>query len=151
MDLNKSFLSACIVGSRCWRQWRPRRRRRLCKAWTARQLSQKTTPRPEIASSNSSKDSHSSRSHGEQCDPIGRFIGLWATFQSLLQQLICPNTPHSLAIFGQVPKSLNFLVKSFLGNFYRYLATFYWSQWWWVPLKPEVKVMNELDDFLKVS
>ena len=30
-----------------------------------------------------------------QCDQIGRFIGVWATFQSLWQQLICPNLPHS--------------------------------------------------------
>ena len=30
----------------------------------------------------------------EQCDQIGRFIGLWATFEGLWQQLICPNLPH---------------------------------------------------------
>ena len=30
-----------------------------------------------------------------QCDQIGRFIGLWATYHSLWQQLICPNLPHS--------------------------------------------------------
>ena len=30
--------------------------------------------------------------------------------------------------FAKVSKSLNFLVKSFLGNFYRHLATFYWSR-----------------------
>ena len=30
-----------------------------------------------------------------QCDQIGRFIGLCATFQSLWQQLICPNLLHS--------------------------------------------------------
>ena len=30
-----------------------------------------------------------------QCNQIWRFIGLWATFQSLGQQLICPNLPHS--------------------------------------------------------
>ena len=30
-----------------------------------------------------------------QCDQIGRFIGLWATFKRLWQQLICPNLPHS--------------------------------------------------------
>ena len=29
-----------------------------------------------------------------QCDQIGRFIALWATFQSLWQQLFCPNNPH---------------------------------------------------------
>ena len=33
--------------------------------------------------------------HLDQCDQIGRFIGLWATFQSLWQQLICPNLLHS--------------------------------------------------------
>ena len=27
----------------------------------------------------------------DQCDQIGRFIGLWATFESLWQQLIYPN------------------------------------------------------------
>ena len=37
----------------------------------------------------------------QQCDQIGRFIGLWATFQSLRPQL----------------KSVIFLVKSFLGIF----------------------------------
>ena len=30
-----------------------------------------------------------------QCDQIGQFIGLWAIFQSLWQQLIYPNLPHS--------------------------------------------------------
>ena len=30
-----------------------------------------------------------------QCDQIGQFIGLWATFQSLWKQLFCPNFPHS--------------------------------------------------------
>ena len=30
------------------------------------------------------------REKGEQCDHIGRFIALWATFQSLWHQLICP-------------------------------------------------------------
>ena len=30
-----------------------------------------------------------------QCDQIERFIGLWATFHSLWQQLVCPNLPHS--------------------------------------------------------
>ena len=51
---------------------------------------------------------------GDQCDQIGRFIGLWATFQSLGQQLVCPNLPHSLIL----------QMKSFLGNFYIHLATF---------------------------
>ena len=34
-----------------------------------------------------------------QCDQIGRFMGLWATFQSLWRQLIGPNLLHSKAIF----------------------------------------------------
>ena len=60
------------------------------------------------------------------CDQIGRFNGLWETFQSLWQQLICLNLLHSYAIFVKVSKSLIFLVKSFLGNFYSQLAIFYW-------------------------
>ena len=40
------------------------------------------------------------------------------------QQLMCPNLPHSLAIFVKVLKSIIFLVKSFLGNFYRQFAYF---------------------------
>ena len=31
----------------------------------------------------------------QQCDQTGQFIGLWATFKSLWQQLICPNLPRS--------------------------------------------------------
>ena len=62
-----------------------------------------------------------------QCDQIGRFIGFWATFQSLWQQLICPNLPHSQAIFIKVSKSLIFLKKQNQGNFYRHLAIFFWS------------------------
>ena len=31
----------------------------------------------------------------KQYDQIGQLIGLWATFQSLWQQLICPNFLHS--------------------------------------------------------
>ena len=40
---------------------------------------------------------------GEQCDQIGRFFGFWATFKSLFVKVS----------------------KSFLGKFYRHLATFY--------------------------
>ena len=52
-----------------------------------------------------------------QCDQIGRFIGLWATFQSLWQQLISPNLLQSKAFFIKVSKSLIFPMKSFLCNF----------------------------------
>ena len=54
---------------------------------------------------------------GAQCDQIGRFISLWATFQSQWQQFYCPNCPHFLAIFVNVSKSFIFLVKSFWAPF----------------------------------
>ena len=44
-------------------------------------------------------------------------VWLWATFQSLWTQLICPNLIHSNAILVKVSKYLIFLLKSFLGNF----------------------------------
>ena len=52
-------------------------------------------------------------------------IGLWATFQSLWQQLICPNLPHSQAIFCKNVKIYHFsseiifaqLLQTF-GNFF---------------------------------
>ena len=43
-----------------------------------------------------------------------------------LATIILPKSPTFLCIFY---KSLIFLAKSFLGNFYRHLATFYWSHW----------------------
>ena len=44
---------------------------------------------------------------------------------SLWQQLICPNRLHSWAIFVKMSKSIIFLVKSCLGNFYRHLTIFF--------------------------
>ena len=35
-----------------------------------------------------------------------------------------------IQFFVKVSKSFIFLVKSFLGHFYRHLAIFYWSHWW---------------------
>ena len=64
-----------------------------------------------------------------QCNQIGRFIARWTTFQSLWQQLFCQNCPHFLAIFVKLSKSFILLEKSFLGNFYRHLETFYLSHW----------------------
>ena len=66
------------------------------------------------------------------CDQIGQFIALWATFQNLLHCLFCPNCPYFSAIIEKMSKSFIFQVKSFLGNFYRHLATFNWSHWSWV-------------------
>ena len=59
-----------------------------------------------------------------QRDQIGQFIALWATFQSLWRQLFCPSRVTILGNFCNDVKIFNFLAKSFLGNFYRYLATF---------------------------
>ena len=61
----------------------------------------------------------------DQCDQIGRFIALWATFQSLWQQLgILPKSPTFFCNLLKGPKSFIFLVKSFLDNFYRQMAMF---------------------------
>ena len=60
-----------------------------------------------------------------QCDQIGRFIALWATFHSLWQQLFWPNCPYNLPNFYKGVKIYHFLVKSFLGNFYGHLAIFF--------------------------
>ena len=57
----------------------------------------------------------------------------WAIFLTLgyfLRPLATINLPKSLTflgIFVKVSKSILFLVKSFLGNFYRHLAIFIWS------------------------
>ena len=72
-----------------------------------------------------------SKRGSDQCDKIGRFIGLWVTFYSLCQQLICPNLPTLLGNFCNGVKIYNFLAKSFLGNFYRNLVIFFWSHWKW--------------------
>ena len=57
-----------------------------------------------------------------QCDQIGRFIGLSATFKSLWQQLIWPNLPTFLGNFCKGVKIYHFSSEIFLGNFYRHLA-----------------------------
>ena len=42
--------------------------------------------------------------------------------------IFCPNCPHFKANFVKVLNSFIFLVKSFLGNFYRhFVTTFFWS------------------------
>ena len=71
-----------------------------------------------------------SRLAQKKCDQNGRFITLWVTFQSLWQQLFCPKGLHIFGIFENLSKSFILLAKSFLGNFYRHLATFCWSHWW---------------------
>ena len=63
-----------------------------------------------------------------QCNQIGRFIVLWATFQNPWQ-IFLPKSPTFLVNFVKLSKSFIFIVKLFLANFYRHLATFYWSRW----------------------
>ena len=43
-----------------------------------------------------------------QCDQIGRFIALWATYQSLWQQLLLPKSPIFLGIFCKGVKIFHF-------------------------------------------
>ena len=63
----------------------------------------------------------------EQCDQIGRFIGLLGNFSKSLATIYLPKFLTFLGNFVKVSKSLIFWVKSFLGNFYRHLVIFYWS------------------------
>ena len=52
-----------------------------------------------------------------------QFDHILANFQSLWQQLLSPNCPHSQAIFVKVSKSFVFLLKSFWAT----LVAYYWS------------------------
>ena len=54
------------------------------------------------------------------CDQIGQFIALWATFKACGNNYFAQIT-H---IFRQGVEIFHFPVKSFLGTFYRHLATF---------------------------
>ena len=56
---------------------------------------------------------------------LGGLLDFGQLFKAFGNNLICQNLPHSQAIYVKVSKSLIFLVKSFLGHFYRHLATFY--------------------------
>ena len=65
----------------------------------------------------------------KQSDQIGRFIGLWATYQRLVETISLAKSTTFLGNFCKGVKIFNFLAKSFLGNFYRHMANFYWSHW----------------------
>ena len=47
-------------------------------------------------------------------------------FLKPLATLNLPKSPTFLGIFVKVSKSIIFLVKQFLGDFYRHLAIFFW-------------------------
>ena len=60
--------------------------------------------------------------------------GNFCTFSNFLKPLGTINLPKSPTFLGnflKVSKSIIFLVKSFLGNFYTQLAIFIWSHWKW--------------------
>ena len=63
-----------------------------------------------------------------------------ANFSKPVATMILPKLPTLYSIFVKVLKSFIFLVKSFLGNFYRHLAIFYWSHWF----EPHVKQIWDL-------
>ena len=74
--------------------------------------------------------------HNYSVTRMGVFYTL-GTFQSLWQQLFCPNRPHFKAIYVKVSKSLIFSSDIIFGNFYKYLATFYWSRCRQLMLDPD--------------
>ena len=63
-----------------------------------------------------------------QCDQIGRFIGLWATFESLWQQFICPNLPKFLGNFWKGDKIYQFSSEVIFGQLLLTFGDFFWSQ-----------------------
>ena len=54
----------------------------------------------------------------------------WAIYWTLAA-INLPKSPTYLGNFCGGVKVYHFLVKSFLGNFYRHLAILFWSHWWW--------------------
>ena len=62
--------------------------------------------------------------------PVWQYWAIYCTLGNISKSLTTIiNCPHFKAIFVKVSKAFIFLLKSFLGNFYRHLATFYWSHW----------------------
>ena len=53
----------------------------------------------------------------DQCDQVGRFIPLWATFQSLQQQFILPKLPTFLGNCRQSLKIFHFSSEIIFGQF----------------------------------
>ena len=62
--------------------------------------------------------------HHFQCDQIWRFFGIWATFQSLWQQLICPNILHSYTIFCKGVKIFHFSSEIIFGQLLQTFGNF---------------------------
>ena len=59
--------------------------------------------------------------------PVWPDWAIYWTLGNFLKPLAKINLPKSLKFLGNFCIAIIFLVKSFLGNFYRHLAIFYWS------------------------
>ena len=64
---------------------------------------------------------------------FGDLLDLWQLFKAIGNNQFSPISPILRQIFVKVSKSFIFLVKPFLGDFYRHLAIFIWSHWWGLP------------------
>ena len=60
---------------------------------------------------------------------LGDFLDFGLLFKAFGNNYFVQISHIVTQYFAKVSKSIIFLVKSFLGNFYRHLATFYWSHW----------------------
>ena len=67
----------------------------LLQSWSQASLIPSSSLCPIGRISSEKKTSKRCQDGRSQCDQIGQFIGLRATFQSLWQQLFCPNLWHS--------------------------------------------------------
>ena len=61
-----------------------------------------------------------------QCAQIGRFIGLWATYQSLWQQLVLPKSPTFLGNFCKGVKFFYFSSELILGQLFTGHIDWHW-------------------------
>ena len=62
--------------------------------------------------------------------PVWPDLVIFWTLGNFLKSLATINLPNSPTFLGKFCKGVkNFLVKSFLGNFYRHLAILFWSHW----------------------
>ena len=80
-----------------------------------------------------------------QCDQIGRFIGLWGNFESLWQQLISPNLPHFQAIFVKVSKFIIFSSEIIFGQLLQTFGDFFWSHWSYLADQPLGTIFEKIN------
>ena len=66
----------------------------------------------------------------DQCDQIGRFIALWATFLSLWLQLFCPNF-HICRQFLNGVKIFHYSSEISFGPLFIHFWRLFWSNWLW--------------------